>query len=199
MSASANYYDLLILRIKDYISLNDNEVEFVKNLFVEEHFKKNDVILKEGDICKKLYFIAKGIVRFSQLTEGEERTYVFRPEGAFCNDLESFLKQIPSQNSISAIGNTIVLSITYENLQLFYNEVIYGDRFGRLAIEQIFTMVVDHLTTFYSETPEQRYVRFAKKHGDLIQRIPQYYIASYVGVTPQALCRIKKKMLGKNL
>lgn len=199
MSVPNCFYDFLILRIKDYISLNNKEVELVNTLFEEEHFKKNEVILKEGDVCKKLYFVAKGIVRFFQFAEGEERTYVFRSEGAFCNDLESFLKQIPSQNSISAIGKTTVLSITYENLQLFYNELTYGDRFGRLAIEQIFMMVVNHLTTFYSESPEQRYVRFASKHGDLLQRIPQYYIASYVGVTPQALCRIKKKLLGKNL
>jgi len=198
MITSDNFYDFLISRIKDYISLSDKEADSVKGLFVEEHFKKNEVILKEGDVCKKLYFVAKGILRFHQLAEGEERTYVFRSEGGFCNDLDSFLKQIPSKNSISAIGSTIGLSITFENLQLFYNEVTYGDRFGRLAIEQIFTMVVDHLTTFYSETPEQRYLRFASMHGDLLQRIPQYYIASYVGVTPQALCRIKKKLLGKN-
>ncbi len=199
MKATYNAFNFMISRIKDYIPLNDKEVEFVKSLFVVEHFKKNEVVLKEGDVCKKLYFVAKGIARFYQLAEGEERTYVFRPEGAFCNDLDSFLKQIPSLNSISAIGNTIVLSITYENLQLFYNEVTHGDRFGRLAIEQIFTMVVHHLTTFYSETPEQRYVRFARNHGNLLQRIPQYYIASYVNVTPQALCRIKKKLMGKNL
>ncbi|MGF1586115.1 MAG: Crp/Fnr family transcriptional regulator [Bacteroidales bacterium] len=199
MSASLGYYDLLILRIKDYIFLNKKEVELVKNLFKEEHFKKNEVILREGDVCRKLYFVADGIVRFSQISNGEERTFVFRPEGAFCNDLESFLKKTPSQNSISAIGPTTVLSITYDNLQVFYNQTTFGDRFGRLAIEHIFVMVVHHLTTFYSENPEQRYVRFANNHGDLLQRIPQYYIASYVGVTPQALCRIKKKLLGRNL
>jgi CRP-like cAMP-binding protein len=199
MSTPNSFLDFLILRIQDYISLNNKEVDLVKSLFEEEHYKKNEVILKEGDICRKLYFVAKGIVRFSQLAEGEERTFVFRSEGAFCNDLESFLRQTPSQNSIFAIGPTTVLSITFENLQLFYNETTYGDRFGRLAIEQIFTMVVNHLTTFYSESPEQRYVRFASNHGDLLQRIPQYYIASYVGVTPQALCRIKKKLLGRKI
>jgi len=197
MKTTYKAYDFLISRIKDYIPISETEAELVHGLFEEEHFKKNEVILKEGDVCRKLYFVAKGIVRFSQLANGEERTFVFRPEGAFCNDLESFLKNTPSENTISAIGPTTLLSITSENLQVFYNIATYGDRFGRLAIEQIFVMVVNHLTTFYSETPEQRYVRFAGKHGDLLQRIPQYYIASYVGVTPQALCRIKKKMLGR--
>jgi CRP-like cAMP-binding protein len=199
MSAPNCFFDFLILRIKDYIFLNDKEVDFIKGLFVEEHFENNAVLLREGDVCKKLYFVANGIVRFSKLAGGEEITFVIRSEGAFCNDLESFLKQTASQNSISAIGNTTVLSITYENLQLFYNEVTFGDRFGRLAIEQKYTMVVNHLTTLYFESPEQRYVRFASKHRDLMQRIPQYYIASHMNVSPQALCRIKKKLLGRAL
>ena len=190
-------FDFLISRIKDYIPLSGEDVQLVESLFVKEQFKKNEVLLSEGNVCQKLFFVARGIVRFSQLSDGEERTYVFRAEGAFCNDLESFLQKTPSKNAITAIEQTIVFSITYDNLQLFYNLVPHGDRFGRLAIEQIFVMVVNHLTTFYAETPEKRYVRFASNHGDLLQRIPQYFIASYVGVTPQALCRIKKKLLGK--
>jgi len=188
-------FDFLISRIQDYIPLTEDEIHLIDSLFVKEHYPKNAVLLQEGNICQKLFFVAKGIVRFSQLSDGEDRTYVFRAEGAFCNDLESFFRKIPSRNAITTIEPTTVFSITYDNLQVFYNQIRYGDRFGRLAIEQIFVMVVNHLTTFYSESPEQRYIRFAMDHKHLIQRIPQYYIASYVGVTPQALCRIKKKLL----
>ncbi len=195
MSTSKDFFDYLILRIKDYISLKDNEVEFIQSLFKEEHYINNEVLLREGNVCKKLYFVADGIVRFSQLADGEERTYVIRSEGAFCNDLESFLNQIPSKNSISAVGNTVVLSITYGNLQIFYNEVTHGDRFGRLAMEQKYTTVVNQLSTLYFESPEQRYLRYISNHKDLLQRLPQYYIASQMGVSPQALCRIKKKLL----
>lgn len=187
-------YDFLIQRINDYIPLSDWEVNYVTQLFVAEKYSRKQAILKEGDVCRKLYFVAHGIVRFSQFSKGEERTYVFRPEGSFCNDLESFLCQLPSMNNIYSVENTRILSITYDNLQLFYNNILHGDRFGRLAIEKVFVMVVNHLTTFYSKSPEQRYITFAKKHPELIQRIPQHYIASYVGVTPQALCRIKKNL-----
>ena len=199
MSAPNSFFDFLVLSIKDYIDVSDKEIEIIHRLFVEEHFKKNAVLLREGDVCQKLFFIAKGIVRFSKLSNGEDRTYVFRAEGALCNDLESFLQKVPSKNAITAIEPTTVLSITYENLQIFYNELRYGDRFGRLAIEQIFVQVVNLLTTFYSASPEQRYIRFAMNHKYLAQRIPQYHIASHIGVTPQALCRIKKKLLGRNL
>lgn len=191
-------FDFLISRIKDYIPLSGEDVQLVESLFVKEQFKKNEVLLSEGSVCQKLFFVARGIVRFSQLSEGEEKTFVFRAEGAFCNDLESFLQKTPSKNTITTIEPSIIFSITYDDLQVFYNEVAYGDRFGRLAIEEIFVMVVNHLTTFYAETPEQRYVRFAQTHKNFLQRIPQYYITSYIGVTPQALCRIKKKLLMDN-
>jgi CRP-like cAMP-binding protein len=199
MSTSADYYDFLISRIKDYIKVNDEEIEIINRLFVEELFKKSAVLLCEGDVCRKLFFIARGIVRFSKLSDGEERTYVFRAEGSFCLELESFLQRTPSKSAITAIEPTIVLSITYENLQIFYNELRYGDRFGRRVTEQAFVQVVNLLTTFNSESPEQRYIRFAMIHKQFLQRIPQYYIASHIGVTPQALCRIKKNLLRKNL
>ena len=198
MSAPNSFYNFLILRIKDYISLNDKEIELINSLFEEEHFKKNEVILNEGEVCKKLYFIAKGIVRFSKFKDGEDRTYVFRVEGTFFHELESFHQKVPSKSAITAIEPTTVLSITYENLQVFYNELRYGDRFGRLATEQAFIQAVTLLTTFTSESPEPRYLRFVMNHKPFMHRIPQHYIASHIGVTPQALCRIKKKLLGKN-
>lgn len=199
MSATESFYDFLVSRIKDYIEVNDEEFEIVHRLFVKEHFKKNAVLLREGEVCRKLFFVAKGIVRFSKLSDGEDRTYAFRVEGTFCLELESFLQKVPSKSAITAIEPTTVLSITYENLQIFYNELRYGDRFGRRVTEQAFIQVVNLLTTFNSGSPEQRYLRFAMNHKPFMQRIPQYYIASHIGVTPQALCRIKKKLLGKNL
>jgi CRP-like cAMP-binding protein len=199
MKPSLSDFEFLILRIMDYIPLYENDQEIVSRLFIMENFKKNELILKEGNLCHKLYFIATGIIRFSLPIDGKERTFVFRDEGVFCSDLESFLKKTPSKFNISAIEPTTVFSITYDNLQVFYNELTYGDRFGRLAIEQQFLGAVNHLTSFYSESPEQRYNSFAGQHKDLLQRIPQYHIASYIGVSPQALCRIKKKLLHKNL
>jgi signal-transduction protein with cAMP-binding, CBS, and nucleotidyltransferase domain len=199
MSTPDCFYDFLISRIKDYIEVNDEEIEIIHKLFVKEHFKKNAVMLREGDVCRKLFFIAQGIVRFSRLQDGEDRTYVFRGEGAFCLELESFLQKIPSKSTITTIEPTTVLSISYENLQIFFNELRYGDRFGRRVTEQAFIQVVNLLTTFNSESPEHRYLRFVMIHKPFIQRIPQLYIASHIGVTPQALCRIKKKLLGRAL
>ncbi|MDX9694191.1 MAG: cyclic nucleotide-binding domain-containing protein [Bacteroidales bacterium] len=199
MKTSFLDFDFLILRIKDYIPLNAKDEELISKLFVLEYFDKNELILKEGAYCQKLYFIGTGIVRLSLLIDGVDRTFVFVNEGAFCSDSEGFLRKTPSKFNISAIEPTTLLSITYDNLQVFYKEIPYGERFGRLSIEQLFLGLVSHFYTFYCESPEQRYLKFINQHKDLLQRIPQYHIASYVGVTPQALCRIKKKMLHTHL
>ncbi|OFX87143.1 MAG: hypothetical protein A2W99_07335 [Bacteroidetes bacterium GWF2_33_16] len=199
MKASFLDFDFLVLRIKDYIPLTEADEELISRLFILEYFDKNELILKEGAYCQKLYFIATGIVRFSLLIDGVDRAFVFRDEGAFCCDLESFLRKTLSKFNISAIEPTTLFSITYENLQVFYKEIPYGDKFGRLSIEQLFLGLVNHFYAFFSEGPDQRYLRFVNQHKDLLQRIPQYHIASYVGVTPQALCRIKKKMLHNHL
>ena len=84
-----------------------------------------------------------------------------------------------------------MLSITHDNLQRFYREVRQGERFGRLMAEALFVDVLRQLTSFYEDTPEQRYARFVRIYSDLQQRVPQYYIASYVGVKPQSLSRIR--------
>jgi len=195
MHPPSYYSTLLETAIKEIIPLSNPETEIVRKLFVQEQFRRNEVVLKEGELCRKLCFIARGILRFSLSVDCSDRTFVFRSEGAFCCDMESFLKKRPSKYTISAIGSTTLLTITYDSLQTLYEELTYGERFGRLTVEQLFMSVVNHLTSFYSETPGQRYTRFALEHKDLLQRIPQYHIASYIGVSPQALCRIKKKRL----
>jgi len=187
-------FDFLISRIKDYIALDDNEIRLIEFLFVREEYSRSEVILEEGAVCKKFYFVATGILRLTKVVNGVDRTFVFRPEGSFGSVMESFCTQSPSPNSIIAIEHCILYTITYDHLQVFYNEIIEGDRFGRLFIEEVFAEVTDHLISMHSLGPEQRYLRLTNEEPGLLKRVPQYMIASYLGITPQALCRIKKKM-----
>ncbi|WP_343667933.1 hypothetical protein [Chitinophaga sp.] len=85
--------------------------------------------------------------------------------------------------------------ISYDDLQKFYQEVRYGERFGRLAIEQVFTTVLQQIASMYTDKPVVRYQKFMQAYFDISQRIPQYYIASYVGVKPQSLSRIRKRLV----
>ena len=125
---------------------------------------------------------------------GEEKTYEFSQENEYVCNYESFLPQKPSSKIIQALEDSDVLIISYADLQLLYKNVREGERFGRIAIEVVFLQLLLDLSSFYTETPEVRYERFLKNHADLQQRISQYHVASYVGVKPQSLSRIRKRI-----
>jgi CRP-like cAMP-binding protein len=184
----------LITNIQNLISLSPTEKDIVTTLFKEKTYKKGDFFLVEGQICKQVGFIAKGLMRYYINHNGEEKTYAFSQENNYVCNYESFLPQNPSSKIIQALEVCDVLVISHDNLQILYANVREGERFGRMAIEAVFIQLLQDLSSFYTETPELRYERFIKNHADLQQRISQYHIASYVGVKPQSLSRIRKRI-----
>ncbi len=191
--------ELLINKIKEYIPLYEADVQVIDSMFVAEKFKPNEIILDEGEICNKLWFIAKGLVRYTINTDGEPRTFIFRNEGNFMSDSEGLIKHTPATKSIVAIEECLMYAITKTDLQQFYQKVTHGERFGRLLVEDIFIAAVKHIVSFYTESPESRYIKLLEQNKDFIQRIPQYHIASFLGIKPQSLCRIKKRRLSVDL
>lgn len=188
----------LIISIQSFIDLNPKEIDCIKQLFKQKQVKKGDFFLAEGQVCKQVGFIVNGLMRYYINHNGEEKTYAFAQENNFICNYESFLPQTPSTKIIQALEDCEILQISFTDLQIFYKSVSEGERFGRLVIEQVFIHLLQDLSSFYTDTPEYRYGQFIKKHPDLQQRISQYHIASYVGVKPQSLSRIRKRIAGKN-
>ncbi|MDR3679189.1 MAG: Crp/Fnr family transcriptional regulator [Flavipsychrobacter sp.] len=184
----------LLDSIQNVITLSPAEIDIVTSLFKEKAYKKGDFFLEEGRVCKQVGFVAKGLLRFYINHEGEEKNYDFSQENEFVCNYESFLPQIPSSKNIQALEDSIIFVISHADLQLFYANVRGGERFGRIAIESVFVKLLQDISALYTETPELRYERFLKKHADLQQRISQYHIASFVGVKPQSLSRIRKRI-----
>ncbi len=184
---------MLIDKIKQIINISDDEAMLIKQLFTEKKFKKGDHYLLEGQVCRYVGVIGIGLVRYYINDDGEEGTYYFGREGDFLCDYESFLPQMPSSKNIQVLEDSLIYTISYDNLQQFYQEVREGERLGRLGIEQVFVDVLQQLSSFYRDSPEARYQRFIKTFSDISQRVPQYYIASYVGIKPQSLSRIRKR------
>nr|WP_294946709.1 Crp/Fnr family transcriptional regulator [uncultured Mucilaginibacter sp.] len=184
----------LLHSIQAMITLSPAEAGMVTSLFKEKAYKKGDYFLEEGRICKHVGFVVKGLMRYYINHDGEEKTYAFSQENNYVCNYESFLPQQPSTKIIQALEDCEVLLISYENLQLLYAGIREGERFGRMAIEAVFIQLLQDVTSFYTETPEMRYERFLKNHADLQQRISQYHIASFVGVKPQSLSRIRKRI-----
>ena len=184
----------LLSIIQSLVGLNKAEIIIVQQLFKEKALKKGDFFLAEGQVCKQVGFIVKGLVRYYINDDGEEKAYGFGQENNFVCNYESFIPQTPSTKIIQALEDCDMLVISFTDLQIFYKTVSGGERFGRLVIEQVFIQTLQDLNSFYVETPERRYEKFLNKHPDLQQRISQYHIASYVGVKPQSLSRIRKRI-----
>ena len=184
----------LLDSIQNLITLSTTEKDIVVSLFEEKKIKKGDFFLEEGKICKHVGFVTKGLLRYYMNHDGEDKTYEFAQENDFICNYESFIPQTPSTKNIQALEDCEIFQISYDNLQLFYRFISQAERFGRLVIEQVFIQILQDLSSFYTDTPELRYEKILKKHPELLQRMSQYHIASYVGVKPQSLSRIRKRI-----
>jgi len=187
----------LLHNIQSLISFDEAEKDIITGLFKEKTYKKGDFFLADGQICKQVGFVVKGLMRYYINHDGEEKTYAFSQENEYVCNYESFIPQSPSSKIIQALEDSVVLVISHSDLQLLYAKVREGERYGRIAIEMVFLQILKDINSFYTETPELRYERFLKNHSDLQQRISQYHIASFVGVKPQSLSRIRKRIFSK--
>ena len=187
----------LLNNIQSLITLSDEEKDIIVSLFKEKTYKKGDFFLAEGQICKQVGFVTKGLIRYYINHDGEEKTYAFSQENQYVCNYESFLPLKPSSKVIQALEESDVLVISHNDLQSLYAKVKEGERYGRIAIEAVFLQILKDINSFYTETPEVRYERFLTDHPDLQQRISQYHIASFVGVKPQSLSRIRKTILSQ--
>ena len=190
--------ELLYQAIRTYISLAASEEPVVSTLFQKGSLEQGEHLLISGNTCRHVSIIESGLVRYYITDGNEENTYYFSSESEFVCDYESFLPQVPSSKNIQALENTQIYQISHYNLQQLYLRLTHGERLGRLAIEQVFVDAIKQITSLYNDSPEVRYQQFIRYYPKIVQRVPQYYIASYVGVKPQSLSRIRKRIAGQH-
>ncbi len=187
-------FDPLYAKIMSVISLSSDEKNLISKLFYTKEVKRNEYFLQEGQVCRQVGFITQGLMRYFINDQGEEKTYAFGHENCFVSNYESFVSQKPSAKNIQALENIRLLTISYHDLQQFYQLVKEGERFGRIVMEGVFIEGLQEISSLYTDTAEQRYENFLQQYPFVVQRIPQYHIASYVGVKPQSLSRIRKRL-----
>jgi CRP-like cAMP-binding protein len=190
--------DLLIQKIKELISISEKDVAIIEKLLHRKFFKKGEHLLSAGEVCRYIIFIESGLVRYYIDKDGTEQTHYFNQEGEFVCDYPSFLPQSPSNDSIQALEDTVIYQINAEGIQQFYREVTNGEKFGRVALEYVFVNIINQLVSLYTDSPDNRYLKFLSNYPQLVQRIPQYYIASYVGVKAPSLSRIRKRLASRS-
>lgn len=147
-----------------------------------------------GQIDNHLSFMEKGIVRYYIPKEETELTFEFAFENSFVNAYDSFLKRTPSIYTIETLADTTLWRLTYHDLQYIYAETEIGNMIGRYAAEELYLKKSKREKSLLNETAEERYLKLFEEQPHLIQQIPLRYIASYIGITPQALSRIRKRI-----
>lgn len=178
-----------------HISLNAPEKDYVGSLLKYAHFDKNTILLACGEKCKNIFFVESGCLRVFYTDQlGSEHNIYFAPENWWAVDMASFSKQTPAFYSISAIEESIVHYIDYSTLEKLYTEVPKFERFFRILTQNGFDMYQARITASLSQTAEERYRRFRNQYPQLEQRIAQRHIASYLGITPVFLSRIRKRV-----
>ncbi|MEE9362548.1 MAG: Crp/Fnr family transcriptional regulator [Cellulophaga sp.] len=187
----------IISFFENFISLNKEDIALVKSVGALKHVSKNEFLLTEGKPCSFVAFINKGLFRAFYTVDGQEYSKQFFFENGFCSDYSSFLTQRNADTYLQAIEDSTVLILQKEEIDMLYEKVPKFVYFGKALAESLFIKISDIKTSFILNTPEERYSNFVKERPKVVQRVPQYMIASYLGITPEALSRIRKRLTKK--
>jgi CRP-like cAMP-binding protein len=162
-----------------------------------QQFKKGEFVIRSGEICRHVSFINKGLVRIFHLAEGKEICVGFARENEYFSSYTSFLTSQPSYENIEALEDCELVNLSYTDMQAIYKSNPVFETFGRKIAEMLFIMISSQSIGLLSLTPEERYQFILDHQPFIIQRVPQYMIASFIGITPEHLSRLRKKMSGK--
>lgn len=190
--------ELILQNISRHIQLDTTETDFFISLLQCRKLKRQEFLLKPGDICKTENFIVKGCLRTYTIDKnGFEHIVMFGIEDWWVGDLFSFLTQSPATYFIDALEETEVLQISKANLDKLYDRVPKFERFFRLILQNAFIAQQLRINQNLSFTAEQRYLDFITKHPKLEQRLSQKQISSYLGITPVFLSMLRRKLSNK--
>lgn len=190
-------HTLLLDFISKYISLNDEEKEKIISLDIFHSIKKNTVLLKEGEFSNSGYFVLKGCIRSYYIIEGEEKTTAFYTEMEGITP-ECVLTKKPSGYYVSCTEDSILLITNPDMEAKMFAEFPKFETLCRVLSEELLVKQQLDFNEFKTSSPEKRYLNLLEKRPDLIQRIPQHQLASFLGIKPQSLSRIRARIIEKS-
>lgn len=169
-----------------------------ESVLTVRRLKKGEILHRQGTICNQVSFVNYGLVRmFAQYENGKERTFDFAREGDYTGDYRSFLLREPAHTSLQALEDTELVETTYDGLQSIYRQVPEANAIGRLVAEELFIDMCFR-SSAQGMTIDEQFKALMDREPWLLQRVPQYLIASYLGITPEAFSRIKARTSKKS-
>lgn len=189
-------HELLFDFISKYITLNEDEKEVIKSLDIFRVVKKGTVLLKEGEVSKDGYFVLKGCLRTYYVIGGEEKNT------GFYTEMEGVTPQCvrtnePSEYYVSSMEDSIISVSTPEMEVEVFEKFPRFESLCRILSEELLAKEQLNFDSFRTQSAEQRYLSLTKNRPDLIQRIPQRHLASYLGITPESLSRLRARIQKK--
>ena len=195
-TSSSDYLKNLKKKILSYTHVEEEVLTHEINLYKELNLKKGEILISPGQLVHHFYYVAKGCIYYYKLEDGESKVLEFYTDDVFFTDLPAYVREKPSTFYLKATENTIVYAIKKSDVEKSFEGSHQLERFGRLSMQEAFMKSYSRLERLNSRTNEERYLRLLEKRPGLLQRVPQYLIASYLGLTPVGLSKIRKR-LGK--
>lgn len=185
----------IIQSIKSIASLNEAEEKAFLSILEVKIFKKKEFLLQEGKVCNKITFVNNGCMRLFYNVEGVENTIQFFFGDSWYTDYASFLTGKPSIENMQALEESEVVQFKKDDLYKLYDSMPIFEKVGRIFAENAYLSISQLNQMKTNEEPEVRYTNLLKTRPELVQQIPQHYIASYLGIKPETLSRIRKRIL----
>ncbi len=187
--------DSLKNSISSFLQLDAEEWEAFKDALVIECYKENSILVTEGAITSKIYFVQQGILRTYFLKEGKEISTYFACDNQFITAYSSFITQKPSFEYLQVLEDSTLYSMTSHKLAKLSQEFPKIERLFRIYAEQSYLCILERTILMQSKTAKERYLDFIEKYDKkIVYRVPQNQIASYLGIEPESLSRIRKKL-----
>ena len=190
--------------LKDYcrriLPFTDEELGAVDEYFVEKTFKRRELLLEAPCPCRHLFFIVKGSIRYFRIKEddGSETTCDISLENQWATEFVSFTSDAPARLSLQTLEATTVYCIDKAHLYALYKAFPRYETFGRLITERILQQSIDTSVSLASQKPEERFKHLMQTRAELFQRVPRKFIANLLGISPESLSRLQKRIYSKN-
>jgi CRP-like cAMP-binding protein len=186
------------LYLHKFVELSLDEFDqYLKPYIQVRHFKKREIITSPGEVEQYFNFILEGLALKYYKQDGDEHIVQIATEGQIIHAQESFHSRTPSEYTIEALEPTILASITFDDLEKIYSSSHKMDRLGRLVITFSFVMQNKWQIMALKLAPRDRFLKFMDRNPELLQRVPQKYLASYLNIQPETFSRFKHILRAK--
>ncbi len=188
-------FELLIRSIQEKVPTTEEELLLCKTHFTPKKLRRKQFLLQEGDICNRIAFIEKGaLYSYTSDAKGGQRVMQFAFESFWISDLYSFFTREPSKLNIEALEDCEILLLDHEQHEYLLKNVRQYESYTRILYQNAYVALQRRLEGTIGLTAEERYAHLIEQYSTIVNRVPQHLIASYLGITPETLSRIRKQM-----